>query len=119
MFFKRNVEDINEKIKLEEERNSNVIRNCNSLILSNTILLIPLVYTIIECLNRFKKVRTLVLIFGLILVGCILVSNFLAMLTNHLDSFNNKKKLMFVSYLLSSSIYLLLFIFIMVIMIVL
>ena len=105
--------------KKKETEENYTFNNCNSLILSNTILLIPLVFTIIECLNKLPKVRTLVLIFGLILVGCLLVSNFLAMLTNHLESLDNKKKLMFVSYLLSSSIYLLLFIFIMVIMIVL
>ena len=93
--------------------------NCNSLIISNSILLIPIVYVIIEALNRLSSVRTLVIIFGLVLVGCILVSNFLAMLTNQIDNYEHKKKLMFVSYLLSSSIYLLLFIFIMVIMIVL
>ena len=49
----------------------------------------------IECLNKLPKVKTLILIFGLILVGCLLVSNFLAMLTNHLESSDNRKKLMF------------------------
>ena len=105
--------------KDKEEKDYYTSKNCNSLILSNSIILIPIVYTIIEALNKLSSVRTLVLIFGLILVGCILVSNFLAMLANNLESAKNKKNLMFVSYLLSSSIYLLLFIFIMVIMIVL
>lgn len=113
MFFKRNKEI--DSIKLEEE--SNIIKNCNSLVLSNSIILIPLVYAIIESINKLPSVRVLTIIFGLILVGCLLVSNFLAMLTNQLDSYKDRKKLLFVSYLLSSSIYLLLFIFIMVIMI--
>ena len=102
----------------KDKDDSYISKNCNSLILSNSILLIPIVYTIIEALNKLTSVRTLVIIFGLILVGCILVSNFLAMLTNQLEDYYNRKRLMFVSYLLSSSIYLLLFIFIMVIMIV-
>ena len=108
-----------EDFSLEEERNSNIVRNCNSLILSNTIILIPIVYVIIEALNKLSKVRTLTIIFGLIIVGCPLVSNFIAMLTNYLDDYNNRKRLLFVLSLLSSSIYLLLFIFIMVIMIIL
>ena len=102
-----------------ENNDKDVSKNCNSLILSNSILLIPLVYTIIECINKLPKVKTLIIIFGLILVGCLLVSNFLAMLTNYLEPYYNRRKLMFVSYLLSSSTYILLFIFIMVIMIVL
>ncbi len=105
-------------LRKDNYEEKDIARNCNSLILSNSIILIPLVYTIIECLNKLPSVRTLILIFGLVLVGCLLVSNFLAMLTNHLESYNNKRKLLFVSSLLSSSIYLLLFIFIMVIMIV-
>lgn len=113
MLFKRKNE--NDSIKLEEEKN--IIKSCNSLVLSNSIILIPLVYAIIEAVNKLSSVRTLTIIFGLILVGCLLVSNFLAMLANMLNK--SKKELMFVSYLLSSSIYLLLFIFIMVIMIVL
>lgn len=95
-----------------------ISRNCNSLILSNSILLIPLVYTIIESLNKLPKVKTLILIFGFILIGCLLISNFLAMITNHLEPYYNRRKLLFVSYLLSSSTYLLLFVFILVIMIV-
>ena len=90
--------------------------NTTALIISNSIILIPLVYTIIECLNKLPNVRLLTIIFGLILVGCLLVSNFLAMLSYQLELY--KKELVFASYLLSSSIYLLLFIFIMVIMIV-
>lgn len=105
-------------VNKDKEEKDYTAKNCNSLILSNSILLIPIVYTIIEAFNKLTSVRTLVLIFGLVLVGCILVSNFLAMLTNQLDGYKTKKNLMFVSYLLSSSIYLLLFIFIMVIMIV-
>lgn len=101
----------------KDNYDKDISKNCNSLILSNTILLIPLVYTMIECLNKLPKVKTLILIFGLILVGCLLVSNFLAMLTNHLETFDNRRKLLFVSSLLSSSTYILLFIFIMVIMI--
>ena len=102
-----------------EEKDYYTSKNCNSLILSNSIILIPIVYTIIEALNKLPSVKTLILIFGLILVGCILVSNFLAMLANQFENVNNRKHLMFVAYLLSSSIYLLLFVFIMVIMIVL
>ena len=115
MIFRRKKEDLT----IEEERNSNIIRNSNSLILSNTIILIPIVYVIIEALNKLPKVRTLTIIFGLIIVGCILISNFLTMLNNYLDGYTNRKKLLLVASLLSSSIYLLLFIFIMVIMIVL
>ena len=103
----------------DDNNEKDIARNCNSLILSNSIILIPIVYTMIECLNKLPSVKTLVLIFGLVLVGCLLVSNFFAMLTNHLESYNNKRKLLFVSSLLIISIYLLLFIFIMVIMIVL
>ncbi len=91
--------------------------NGNYLVLSNSIILIPLVYAIIETLNRLPSVRLFTIIFGLILVGTLLVSNFLVMISNQFSSDNLKKKLLFVSYLLSSSMYLLLFIFIMVIMI--
>ena len=88
----------------KDNDNNYISKNCNSLILSNSILLIPIVYTMIEALNKLSNVKTLVLIFGLILIGCILVSNFLAMLTNQLEDYYNRKRLMFVSYLLSSSI---------------
>ena len=105
--------------KDKEEKDYYTSKNCNSLLLSNSIILIPIVYAMIEALNRLPSVRTLVLIFGLVLIGCVLVSNFLAMFTIQLEDKNSRRNLMFVSYLLSSSIYLLLFIFIMVIMIVL
>ena len=87
------------------------------LVLSNSILLIPLVYTIIESLNRLPSVRLLTIIFGLILVGTLLISNFLVMISNQFNKDELKKKLLLSAYLLSSSMYLLLFIFIMVIMI--
>lgn len=93
--------------------------NGNYLVLSNSIILIPLVYAIIETLNRLPSVRLFTIIFGLILVGTLLISNFLVMISNQFSSDNLKKKLLFVSYLLSSSMYLLLFIFIMIIMILL
>lgn len=88
-----------------------------NLVLSNSILLIPLVYTIIESLNKLPSVRLLTIIFGLILVGTLLVSNFLVMISNQFNKDELKKKLLLSAYLLSSSMYLLLFIFIMVIMI--
>ena len=91
--------------------------NGNYLVLSNSVVLIPLVYAIIETLNKLPSVRLFTIIFGLILVGTLLVSNFLVMISNQFTSDYLKKKLLFVSYLLSSSMYLLLFIFIMVIMI--
>lgn len=88
-----------------------------NLVLSNSILLIPLVYTIIESLNKLPSVRLLTIIFGLVLVGTLLVSNFLVMISNQFNKDELKKKLLLSAYLLSSSMYLLLFIFIMVIMI--
>ena len=92
--------------------------NGNYLVLSNSILLIPLVYTIIETINKLPKVRLFTIIFGLILVGVLLVSNFLVMISNQLSKEKIRKNVLFASYLLSSSVYLLLFVFIMVIMII-
>lgn len=110
MILKKDKETVEEK--------DNTVMNGNSLILSNSILLIPLIYVMVESLNKFNNVRTLILIFGLILIGCLLTSNFLAMFSNQLNSLEKRKKLLFVSYLLSCSMYFLLFIFIMVIMII-
>lgn len=101
---------------MKNKEDNNV--NGNYLVLSNSILLIPLVYTIIEALNRLPKVRLFTIIFGLILVGTLLVSNFLVMISNQFTKDELKRKVLLTSYLLSSSMYLLLFIFIMIIMII-
>ena len=155
MFFKKKKDDYNSNelieycnrvIKLEEEKEKNIIKNCNGMLTSNSILLIPLVTGTIECLVRLDKVRTLIIIFGLILVGLVLVSNFFAIIAGKLyksggkrslllydeeeyieelnktyeDKYKSNEKrrnLLLVSHIILYSFYLLLFIFGMVIMI--
>ena len=102
MFFKKKKDDYNSNelieycnraIKLEEEKEKNIIKNCNGMLTSNSILLIPLVTGMIECLVRLDKVRTLIIIFGLILIGLVLISNFFAILAGKLYKTNSKKSL--------------------------
>lgn len=149
MFFKRkrkekdkkkeiDMEYLNKAIKLEEEKENNIFRNCNTLIISNSIILIPIILSIIIGIKELNSVKTLIIIFGLIIVGLFLISNVFSMLImnintkiDDLSSFNlkdiydiknrnNKRKdrLLFVSHILSCSTYILIYIFIMVILIV-
>ena len=72
-------------IELEQERDNNITRNCNTMIISNSITLIPLLYVFIEVLNKIPQVRLLTIIFGLILVGLLLVGSFLSILANQFN----------------------------------
>ena len=84
----------NKSIRLEEEKENNIIRNCNGVLTSNSILLIPLVTAFIECLIRFNNLKVLIIIFGLILVGLVLVSNFFAIIAGKLYKSGSKRSLL-------------------------
>lgn len=103
MFFKKKKEDYsnselidycNRSIRIEEDNEKNIIKNCNGILTSNSIILIPLVTGLIECLVRLEKVRTLIIIFGLILIGLVLVSNFFAILAGKIYKTSGKKSLL-------------------------
>ena len=103
MFFKKKKEGYsnsglidycNRSIRIEEDNEKNIIKNCNGILTSNSIILIPLVTGLIECLVRLEKVRTLIIIFGLILIGLVLVSNFFAILAGKIYKTSGKKSLL-------------------------
>lgn len=71
-------------LELEKEREQNIVNNCNTMITSNSIVLVPLVTVLIEALNKLPQVNTLLIIFGLILIGVILVGIFLSVLAQQL-----------------------------------
>ena len=76
---------INKLIELEQERENNITKNCNTMIISNSITLIPLLYVFVELLNKIPQVRLLTIIFGLILVGLLLVGSFLSILASKIS----------------------------------
>lgn len=78
------IDFINRIIELEQDRENNITKNCNTIIISNSITLIPLLYVFIEVLKEIPQVRLLTIIFGLILVGLLLVGSFLSILANQL-----------------------------------
>lgn len=135
-------EYISRCLEFEKERESNINNNCNIMIISNSIILIPLVYAFIESLKAFPQVNTLIIIFGFILIGVVLTSIFLSVLSQIFyktinrsidDNLNNylnnvykikyknnclRKRLLFASLICNSILFILLASFILVVMIV-
>lgn len=68
------IEYCNRSLALESERENNILRNCNTLITCNSILLVPFITVFFELYNRLTSIRTLVVIFGMILMGVLLFS---------------------------------------------
>lgn len=73
-------------LDLEVKNESNIIRSCNSMIMCNAILLIPLVTVFIEMLNKLENVKLFVLIFGFILVSVLFTSIFFAVWAEQLSN---------------------------------
>lgn len=113
----------------EKERKQSIVNSCNTIIMSNSIMLIPLVIVLIEVLKELPEVRVLSIIFGLSLIGVLLVSTFLSILAGQIDTSindlevikknnNTRHKLLFSSYICTFAFYVLLAASILVIMIV-
>ena len=84
-------------LEIENDKERMLAKNFNNMIIFNSILLIPLISVIIELCVRLEDVRTIVLIFGPILVGVVFVSLLLSMFGQNLDRHNYFKS---ISYLL-------------------
>ena len=132
----KNKEDIKISLDLEKSREDSIIKSCNTLIICNSLLLIPLSFVFIELMNKLTSVKLFILIFGLILVGTLFTSLFFAILGQYKESYSNnddleslynslkynndrKRTLLFVSNIINFSFYCLFFIFTMVILILL
>ena len=73
--LKRNIiEYYNNSLELEIEKEKSINRKCSTMILSNTLMLLPLIIIIFELYNRLTSVRTLITIFGMIEIGVILLA---------------------------------------------
>ena len=62
-----------DSIELENEKERYFVKNNTLLIIISTILLLPLIYTLIEVFNRFESVRLYTTIFGYTAIGILVI----------------------------------------------
>ena len=74
----------NKLLDLEKDRENILIKNSNTMIIYNSILLIPLITIVFELYNRLVSVRLFTIIFGMILIGITLLSILFSILSEHI-----------------------------------
>ncbi len=84
----------NKLLDLEKDRENILIKNSNTMIIYNSILLIPLITIVFELYNRLVSVRLFTIIFGMILIGITLLSILFSILSEHIYKIESNDNLL-------------------------
>ncbi len=84
----------NKLLELEKDRENILIKNSNTMIIYNSILLIPLITIMFELYNRLETIRLFTIIFGMTLIVITLLSILFSILSEHIYKIESNKSLL-------------------------